>query len=434
MRQKRFNKSRFCDKNVELITLAFEEAQKAHLATQEQRNAAFAKFQFFIRKGVYFENTRGLSQAILKLSEQVVAEIGTENTTISEAKELITDAIAALHSSDIFTRQEFSKAICDQASDISESNYFYFGPCEVFRFECEEKQLESKFVSVVPTKNLPQQFNTDFISITPNLPLKLERIDGQTVASFGEFSWRIETRSSKSGAPERARWMAEVFLSAIRLGLKVPDYCHRPKIGELEAIPTTTWNRSSLSLVENEGAWSGFGVTSVPQYKVDTQFWEDFHSESFQTRISSIFEADRSKLAGRLSDGMIWLTRGRQSSDPSQRLLMFFTALEALFSDQNSFSPVADSISRYVAVVLSDQSEDRANTYNEVRKLYSLRSELVHRGRRNAHSLNANNIQYICEACFSIVLNETSLMCDHKEFLNSLKSATFGGSWNAGKT
>lgn len=223
--------------------------------------------------------------------------------------------------------------------------------------------------------------------------------------------------------------MADIFISALRLGLRPTDYCHRPKIGKVEEDPFSSYLTEERLIRFNAEVSHFGGGGSISQYKVDTDFEARFHNEEFQARLNSVLVPKPNSLGERLGNALGWCTRGRQANDNSERLLYFFTAIESLLSEKSGFAPVADSIARYISVILSEKIEGRERTYREVKKLYELRSQLVHRGHRNAHWLNANNIQNICETTLYFVWKELDFDCGHSGFIEDLKSATHGIPW-----
>ena len=53
------------------------------------------------------------------------------------------------------------------------------------------------------------------------------------------------------------------------------------------------------------------------------------------------------------------MTRGRQARDRSERLLFFFTAIEALLSGDDKTAPVTQTIARRAATILVDDPTHR---------------------------------------------------------------------------
>lgn len=117
-----------------------------------------------------------------------------------------------------------------------------------------------------------------------------------------------------------------------------------------------------------------------------------------------LFDPPSKSLALRAAQGLGWLTRGRQMSDRAERLLSFFTALEALLTSNNKSDPVTQTISRHVSVIYTQKFADRMVVYNKVKALYGLRSAVVHAGKRDVLWGDVNTLQSIVEAIFYVVL------------------------------
>lgn len=123
------------------------------------------------------------------------------------------------------------------------------------------------------------------------------------------------------------------------------------------------------------------------------------------------------------------MTRGRQVSDRSERLLAFFTALEALLSSDDKSAPVTQTISRHVSVIYTQDIKTRLAVYNQIKWLYSIRSAVVHAGKREVLWQDVNNLQNYAEAVYWTVLNRCDLSMTQDRFAQSLADASHGMRW-----
>ncbi len=123
------------------------------------------------------------------------------------------------------------------------------------------------------------------------------------------------------------------------------------------------------------------------------------------------------------------MTRGRQVSDRAERLLSFFTALEALLTSNDKNDPVTQTISRHVSVICNQDVKKRVDVYNKIKGLYSLRSAVVHAGRREVLWQDVNNLQAYVENTFWFVLNRCDLTMTQERFAQSLADASHGLRW-----
>ena len=142
-----------------------------------------------------------------------------------------------------------------------------------------------------------------------------------------------------------------------------------------------------------------------------------------------VFDPPEKSLAERFSQGLGWLTRGRQAKDRAERLLYFFTAIESLLSNDDKTAPVVQNIARQAAVILTNDAPVRAAVASDLKKLYALRSALVHTGSRAVLSTNANDAEILAELLFSRVLSEIDLKQSHAKFIEGLSKASYGQPW-----
>lgn len=155
----------------------------------------------------------------------------------------------------------------------------------------------------------------------------------------------------------------------------------------------------------------------------------DYLQSSFAARAKLVFDPPKGSLAERISQGLGWLTRGRQSDDRAERLLYNFTAIEALLSSDDKSAPVTQNIARNAATILTDDVAARANTAKDIRKLYDLRSSVVHAGSRPVAWTQANLAQNLAEELFWKVLPNADLSLKHADFIAQLSFASYGSPW-----
>jgi hypothetical protein len=80
-------------------------------------------------------------------------------------------------------------------------------------------------------------------------------------------------------------------------------------------------------------------------------------------------------------------------------------------------------------VLLSNDNAERAIFARDIKKLYELRSALVHAGTRSIHWSAANGAQMIAEALFWAVLENADLKRGHDDFCTELAEASYGAPW-----
>lgn len=390
-------------------------------------------------EGITLELTPEISHSSTFLSEDIVKAIGVKTIHTEDARQAAYRSICILLSErdpervpDPLTTEDFKnfkKILFEDVRNIHD----FFGQCKIFDFQDCTASLKSEHIKILPAEdfvaaNFPNNdvSNWQVNASASDWPYHSDHTQPLTV--FGTVWW-INTKASKSLTEARARWFADVFMSCVRIGIRKPDYCHRPKIGEIEAKPFQDGFHVRKFGYFNEKKIHFPGNRSIGRYKVTEEFRNEFHSDSFQKKLSLILNPAKNSLAERLQNSLAWHTRGRQASDFSERLLCFFTALEALLGSKDQNVPITENISRHISIIISKTPETREETFKEVKKLYSLRSALVHRGDMEASYINANNIEYLSERVLQIVWTECDHKDQHKTFIDALISASHGRSW-----
>src|SRR5690606_6116106 len=137
-----------------------------------------------------------------------------------------------------------------------------------------------------------------------------------------------------------------------------------------------------------------------------------------------LFRSDT--LAERMQQALGWLTRARRAQEPAERVLFFFTTIEALLLGGSSDGPVTETISRHAGVIWSEKPDTRLALYKSIRKHYDLRSRIVHNGERSVAQIEVNNVHYIAWTITQIILRRADLTIKHSDFIRNLKEASFG--------
>lgn len=252
--------------------------------------------------------------------------------------------------------------------------------------------------------------------------------DRSTALGMPASVWVVDTPATKENVAEEAKWLIDVAVSLMRLSFG-PWPHHYPKVGEIEAHPTQPPNTLPLHVtIEGDTIFTGGGKLDG-WYDVEVGAAEKLNSAEVQARAIALFDPSDRSLAQRIALGLGWMTRGRQVVDRSERLLSFFTALEALLTSNEKSDPITQTISRYVSVIYTQDIPSRIIVFNRVKALYSLRSLVVHAGRRDVLWSDVNALQHIIESVFWVVLHRCNLGMSQEHFAQSLADAGHGLRW-----
>ncbi|QIG78681.1 HEPN domain-containing protein [Stakelama tenebrarum] len=248
------------------------------------------------------------------------------------------------------------------------------------------------------------------------------------VTNLPPTMWSVNLAAADPIREEEALWLVDVALSILRMTAKHKDLgVSAPTVGKVESHPFVPYDIRNHSFTLNqEGGGTLGGMTAPNDYRLSAGAVEALKHASAVAKTSAVFDAEPKSVAERFYQGCGWLTRGRRSSDRSDRLLYFFTAIEALLTRSDNRAPVLDTIARHAAVLLTDDNEDRVKIATDLKKLYAVRSALVHAGSRGAFDIDSNSAQQIAELLYFRVWNDIALSVRHEVFADALGQASYG--------
>ncbi|NKM36336.1 HEPN domain-containing protein [Rhizobium laguerreae] len=255
---------------------------------------------------------------------------------------------------------------------------------------------------------------------------------GPTIIGMPTMVWVVEVPATKENVAEEAKWLIDVAISFMRLSSQ--HWSGRyPNVGQVEPHPILPPRLGTPHVTFHGGMYYAGGGKLPPVYDINKKVARDLRTLDCQQRAAILFDPPTQSLAMRVAQGLGWLTRGRQVSDRAERLLSFFTALEALLTSSDKSDPVTQTISRYVSVIYTQKLADRVVIFNIVKALYGLRSAVVHAGKREVLWQDVNNLQTIVETVYFVVLKRCDLTMSQERFAQSLSEASHGLSWEFAK-
>lgn len=254
--------------------------------------------------------------------------------------------------------------------------------------------------------------------------------DGSIVFGIHHTCWVVDADAVLENMEEEALWLIDVAISLLRLSVKNWG-SGVPIVGDIEPHPILAHSGEHEGITFNEKKFSAGGYTCPNLYHVDLDVVALTAREDFKVKANLLFTPPAKSVAERVAQGLGWLTRGRRSNDRAERLLFFFTAIEALLSSSDKTAPVVQTIVRHAGVMLSDDNEDRARHASDLKRLYGLRSSLVHAGQRGVDWTAAKKAQEFAEALFMVALEKADLKSKHETFNASLAMASYGIEWKS---
>lgn len=351
-------------------------------------------------------------------------ERAVEQTLLKQAHESILDSQSV---------DGMATALIDAVFDQGLVSNEYVAPNRLFRFAGGVRSIRIGSVRAMQTIDLQHERQSTYpggrVTLAPGdgFSMKIHPGGAVTVTIYG-VCWVIDVDAIAENVQEEGRWLIDVAVSLLRL-THTPWQGLPPKIGDREPHPIhpTIAHNDGVKL-QGPTVLAGGGRV-LPWYEIDAAAAASAATSEFLAKASAIFAPTKDSLAARVSQGLGWLSRGRQSPDRAERLLYFFTAIEALLSGADKSAPVVQTIARHAAVLLSNDNAERERHASLLRALYGLRSALVHNGNRGIDWTAANASQEYAEAMFYVVLLKASLSSKHETFNNELAAASYGLAW-----
>lgn len=352
----------------------------------------------------------------LKASQRYVQAIAGNKNNDQDGKQLQT-AVQSLIDT---TLEELSKIYKHIEANFLTVHHGYVGVIELGRVRSmttEDATKNTPLSNLTKIRLVPGRYGENFL-----LP------DGVMAVGMPDMTWVVDVPATKENVAEEAKSLIDVAVSFMRLSAS-PWTSRFPKIGEIEPHPilpavTGTPHVSFHGEMTYTGGWK-----VPPIYEITPGVAVQLQLPITQKKANFLFDPPGNSLAMRVAQGLGWMTRGRQVSDRAERLLSFFTALEALLTSKDKSDPVTQTISRYVSVIQTQKLNERVAIYNKVKALYGLRSAVVHSGKREVLWQDVNTLQALVEDVYCVVLKNCDLSMSQDTFAQSLAEASHGLPW-----
>lgn len=420
-------------KTPELRQLLKQFASEAHQCSEP--DIAQMKFERFrLHNGIAFEISDEAIQAQHAFVRQAIKKLGPTKGHAKVLDRALWDFVISIETQSNLESTEFINEALEQIEAKSASVCEFFRPCPLVRLPDGVDRVEIGRVAIDRTEARIEEFrriNKQFkFGVGPDWSLSIVLSDSEAgiVTSLPSTMWSINLSAADPIREEEGLWLTDVALSVLRMSVKYEDLGPMaPSVGKIEPHPFLPHDSQDHSFTLKQGGGGKLGGMTAPNdYRMTKVGVEALQDPITTGKIGKVFEAKPKSVAERFYQGCGWLTRGRRSKDRSDRLLYFFTAVESLLSDSDKTAPVIQTIARHAAVLLSDDNEKRQVVANDIKKLYSVRSALVHTGSRGAFDIDANSAQQVAELIFMRVWDDIDLSLGHQEFSSILGKASYG--------
>ena len=388
-------------------------------------------------KGIIFSITNEVQSAENQLISRCIslagARVGNEKEIAELAWERVWQSLAGASRTENIDK--IVKAFLQDLSGYSQREFTFVAPNHVMRFEDKVDELQIGPVKAKWAKDFFQPFYNKFkepkwkfaIGSKFNFSYSDDRI---ATIEMPPICWSVTVTAAMGNVEEEAAWLINVALSLLRLSYPEEQYMLFPHWNDIEDKPLSETTGRTGGVIVTEQGMSGGGISAPKIYVVDVKVHNVTEGKRFRDQASAIFFGkEKGSLSVRFSQGLGWLTRGRQTADRAERFLFFFTAIEALLASDDQSAPVVQTITRYASVLLTEEPNGRSKVAKRIKKLYEKRSALVHTGQRNVSWTEAKEVQVLAEAIYSRVLDECDLTAKFQVFHESLAEASYGSRW-----
>lgn len=373
------------------------------------------------------EITRDLATAQRSLRERLVKLLGSkfghekaiDQTLLMQAHNNVVRRVSIDAAAEALIEAVFEQAL---------TSFEYVAPNRIFRFAPDLKDIRIGRVRAMATRDLQIERQTAYpngsATLVPDDEFRLHiAADGAIEVRIFPVCWIVDVDAVAQNVEEEGKWLIDVAISLLRLSHT--DWReHVPEAGDVEPHPIRTTRLDDEGVMFQESTVLS-GRSRVPGwYLIDESVYAVASSADFKAKATALFSPVKDTLAEHVSQGLGWLTRGRQSADRSERMLYFFTAIEALLSSTDKTAPVVQTIARHGAVLLSNDDSERATYASKLKHLYGQRSALVHNGQRGVDWAAADATQKIAENLFYVVLQTADLNAKHESFSYELAAAS----------
>ncbi|MFD1702920.1 hypothetical protein ACFSCV_07870 [Methylopila henanensis] len=314
---------------------------------------------------------------------------------------------------------------------IADENYDYLAPNNLIVLSNGVSELKIGSVSIYDCDKVISELSAR--PIDPRVKLVCAtgfsvEFSDPLIVSLHPVCWLVRVNALKENVDEEAKWLIDVATSAIRLAVEDGEPFF-PSFGTLEWHPINPPRNIKPRVIFHEkGLTLGDHYTKA-FYTINEKEKARIESAELAPKFGAILDQQSGTMAERLGQCLGWLTRGRQADDRSERLMFFFTAIEALVTGNDSSAPVVQNMARNVAVLWTNDMEMRAQVAKSIKRLYGFRSQTIHTGNRSSSWGNVNECQIIAETLARIVFESVDLADPHEKFLSELSIASFGLAW-----
>lgn len=349
----------------------------------------------------------------------------------------LTNLLTKLSARQFHDKGNQAQNFINELESISQSKIIHFEPNFAIELADDINQFDIGPVKIIRSNQIQSSYSdyfshTDIITDNNNYGLEFPNSEeSNSTFTLPQFSFIFSLQCSPKRAKHLSELYGEIALSLLRMYIfrTKTNYGLFPYIGDLDPLLFSQRLRKEQGVTINLSQKDNrsIGHMNYPVYTVSQETQRRFFDETnFKQVCLKIYEG-KSNLLQRIQRALSWMTKARLSTDTADRFLFFFTALEAILSNNDKTAPITDTIARNASTIIA-KVDFRYEYYKDIKNLYGVRSSIVHSGSKEVLKSDCDKLQLITEmVCFSMI--DKCLDMDLPAFHEGLKKASFGTEW-----
>ncbi len=302
----------------------------------------FIKEDIRLSKGFLFVVTDDVLKAQYDFVARCVKLLGANLGNEKEVEELAWEQVAlSLANNSAPEVSIITKRFLDALSNHTKRSFKYVAPNHLIKFHEQARKIEIGPVEAILSDDLIPNLN---YNIESGSEFSIFLGPNGMLIQLPQICWHVSVDVTEGNVREEAAWLINVAISFLRLSYSRSKVDFFPSFGEVETMPLIKPKVNDQGIIIDILNNNVKTNSSIPRlYVVDDAVAAITKEKEFKDRARVIFNPHKNSLAKRFSQGLGWLTRGRQTVDRAERFLFFFTAIESLLSSNDKTAPAGQS-------------------------------------------------------------------------------------------
>jgi hypothetical protein len=230
---------------------------------------------------------------------------------------------------------------------------------------------------------------------------------------FGETCIKVSCVGDDDKAEQKARATARLVLNYFRFLFCIFHYERIYQNLIKISMKSESFGQRDLFFYQSEPKGSicisaGIGRKNLQNFELDEQFFKEYKEQIFLNNFFDFaFKENKTEIEQLITTAIYWIGEAQADFDRESSFLKYWIALESIFTSNNE--EITRSICKGVSIVLAFgpyrfiDINTIKETYEQVSRLYRIRSKIVHRG--SYQEIKETELIEICKLSWQIVLS-----------------------------